>query len=245
MCISVETRPRITPACAGRRDRPGLFCSIKKDHPRVCGEKMRNACSLSMRLGSPPRVRGEEPRRRAIGKPCRITPACAGRSGESRYSDAAVEDHPRVCGEKSPLVMVHARALGSPPRVRGEVLCVLKIDVDDRITPACAGRRHAVQWSSLNARDHPRVCGEKSKEQAEKECNPGSPPRVRGEDAMTEQLRFRHGITPACAGRSQRRRLSGRGVSDHPRVCGEKHFALVCRKSESGSPPRVRGEAAS
>ena len=79
----VVSNCRITPACAGRR-----LCIIAasrstRDHPRVCGEKDYAETFERFRIGSPPRVRGED------GKPCRsrapalITPACAGRSPRS------------------------------------------------------------------------------------------------------------------------------------------------------------------
>ena len=181
MCISVETRPRITPACAGRRDRPGLFCSIKKDHPRVCGEKMRNACSLSMRLGSPPRVRGEVTCFRIVKHTHRITPACAGRRNCRRIRAAGYWDHPRVCGEKAMQSFSKADILGSPPRVRGEADHAREISSVRRITPACAGRSVIGRHGIPDVRDHPRVCGEKHGCIRVSGCDSGSPPRVRGE----------------------------------------------------------------
>ena len=50
---------RITPACAGKREK-GLwrFCEYK-DHPRVCGEKQGNQNRMPRSPGSPPRVRGK------------------------------------------------------------------------------------------------------------------------------------------------------------------------------------------
>ena len=31
---------RITPACAGRRDKTNIYQIVLKDHPRVCGEEL-------------------------------------------------------------------------------------------------------------------------------------------------------------------------------------------------------------
>ena len=52
----------ITPACAGKRR--GLMKMIcwRRDHPRVCGEKLSSAKQLSCSVGSPPRVRGKDER---------------------------------------------------------------------------------------------------------------------------------------------------------------------------------------
>ena len=55
----------------------------------------------------------------ALIKAYGITPACAGKSFPAVLHFGLVEDHPRVCGEKSDAVSVPAFALGSP-RVCGE-----------------------------------------------------------------------------------------------------------------------------
>ena len=112
---------RITPACAGRSRRsPGLssrgedhprVCGEKFrtfaipptiwDHPRVCGEKELSVASLPDDRGSPPRVRGEAYHHGAYVQVLWITPACAGRRVSSVLLPRTVEDHPRVCGEKT------------------------------------------------------------------------------------------------------------------------------------------------
>ena len=120
MCISVETRPRITPACAGRRP-PGSPGQPRWwDHPRVCGEKMPCRTTARMAAGSPPRVRGEDARHDLNQSYQGITPACAGRSFVLPSIISAPPDHPRVCGEKFLFAIILPPLLGSPPRVRGE-----------------------------------------------------------------------------------------------------------------------------
>ena len=71
---------RITPACAGNRER-GLFqIPSTEDHPRLRGEQMREREQRDHVPGSPPLARGTDKlicRSRAnLG----ITPACAGNS---------------------------------------------------------------------------------------------------------------------------------------------------------------------
>ena len=51
---------RITPACAGRRFILSVIYARSGDHPRVCGEKGRTDKKSGQKIGSPPRVRGEE-----------------------------------------------------------------------------------------------------------------------------------------------------------------------------------------
>ena len=72
-------------------------------------------------------------------------------------------DHPRVCGEKVFLSVPATSVLGSPPRVRGKVnFSILRL-LPFRITPACAGKSPCICALIMALRDHPRVCGEKTK----------------------------------------------------------------------------------
>ncbi len=69
----------ITPACAGKSALCLFQLALKRDHPRVCGEKVFRF-SVGKRLrGSPPRVRGKVPFRLRARPPSGITPACAGK----------------------------------------------------------------------------------------------------------------------------------------------------------------------
>ena len=49
----------ITPAWAGKRDKPALILRVVKDHPRVGGEKQTHPPAPGRLLGSPPRGRGK------------------------------------------------------------------------------------------------------------------------------------------------------------------------------------------
>ena len=52
---------------------------------------------------------------------------------------------------------------GSPPPMRGKVVSVFSGSVSLRITPAYAGKRNFLTTITYNAKDHPRLCGEKTK----------------------------------------------------------------------------------
>ena len=71
----------------------------------------------------------------------------------------------------------------------------------------------------------------------------GSPPRMRGKVAAAVPALFLRGITPACAGKSEKQVPFLPPYQDHPRVCGEKQSRQRCRMSRTGSPPRMRGKA--
>ena len=233
----------ITPAYAGKSPLPFTAAVAGRDHPRVCGEKVKIIALLRVFTGSPPRMRGKAAALLTYKQQYGITPAYAGKSPDHRHTYRAKEDHPRVCGEKQVRGLRQQDSSGSPPRMRGKAA----------VSPLCV----------LGEADHPRVCGEKSAESVYLFDRAGSPPRMRGKgkarprqekpggitpayagkssvhattspgklgspprmrgkvDAATLTLRAR-GITPAYAGKSDyssRRNLS---FKDHPRVCGEK-----------------------
>ena len=67
-----------------------------------------------------------------------------------------------MCGKKRGPASGTSTVMGSPPHVREEVLVVDGCNIDERITPACAGRRLAGFKVVEISRDHPRMCGKKA-----------------------------------------------------------------------------------
>ena len=158
---STSTTKRITPACAGKRDRHGAAARRDQDHPRVCGEKKKEWSSLTKAEGSPPRVRGKVFGEILPEAVKRITPACAGKSYDYTDNNGVKQDHPRVCGEKRYFQHPAPMTSGSPPRVRGKESCKAWQNQRGRITPACAGKSEPLFFLIFRQQDHPRVCGEK------------------------------------------------------------------------------------
>ena len=149
-----------------------------------------------------------------------------------------------MCGEKnSPTANAAGRA-GSPPRVRGKAISGASPRRAVGITPACAGKSACAASARGGLKDHPRVCGEKSRHRRRQACIRGSPPRVRGKAQQLSTACTWLRITPACAGKRTWLQLYAIARKDHPRVCGEKRQQLKKGDWEKGSPPRVRGKAA-
>ena len=74
------------------------------------------------------------------------------------------------------------------------------------VSPAYAGKRQFCPPAGRTDKDHPRMCGEKAQQPGPGFGPWGSPPHVRGKDDEG-RLKLRHvGITPACAGKSPKRR---------------------------------------
>ena len=218
-----------------------------------------------MSVGSPPHVRGKVACANSILACNRITPACAGKRALIRRSSYFGRDHPRMCGEKAFRCGRYRCRVGSPPHVRGKG-AVRAAGLDDlRITPACAGKSSFLSGCTRMPRDHPRMCGEKSKQIPRLFYKLGSPPHVRGKEYLGGGRYHVNRITPACAGKSLpclhlrffargspphvRGKVADTGTNkghflDHPRMCGEKYMGVPTKVKKPGSPPHVRGKDA-
>ncbi len=151
-----------------------------------------------------------------------ITPAYAGKRDILNFTHDFTGDHPRVCGEKALSTFSSRKNSGSPPRMRGKVLCGRSSAGRHGITPAYAGKRGRTIRVNRTVKDYPRVCGEKS--------------------LFIIFKGDRIGITPACAGKRDIPPQGSTAPGDHPRVCGEKPELPPAVQRHVGSPPRMRGK---
>ena len=174
------------------------------------------------RVGSPPRARGKVSIKFAVVDNTRITPACAGKRHHGKNHHCGTKDHPRVRGEKTGASATLTADQGSPPRARGKGYTISRSKRAVGITPACAGKSGSAQLLRRQARDHPRVRGEKVPWVLPGNTQPGSPPRARGKAGSGWSCATSSGITPACAGKSRLTLKSPALPGDHPRVRGEK-----------------------
>ena len=140
---------------------------------------MRRRACFRM-LGSPPQVRGKLAVCRGDSVFNGITPAGAGKTRYARRCTDFTWDHPRRCGENIRLKCIAYPRAGSPPQVRGKLICVMPCSTVDRITPAGAGKTYGGSRVSDCRADHPRRCGENNAATVMKPGTPGSPPQVRG-----------------------------------------------------------------
>ena len=68
-----------------------------------------------------------------------------------------------MCGEKTVYINSGGGDVGSPPHVRGKAVAHDATVFCNGITPACAGKRTQTSLVQRITRDHPRMCGEKTK----------------------------------------------------------------------------------
>ena len=129
---------------------------------------------------------------------------------------------------------------GSPPLARERPTWGLKIWEDLGITPACAGKTKLNVKVKLAKGDHPRLRGKDFPNLIRSNATQGSPPLAR------ERLPFRqlhsstHGITPACAGKTQDRARPRLTFEDHPRLRGKDPTVKTVGFRPLGSPPLAR-----
>ena len=151
-------------------------------------------------------------------------------------------DHPRRCGENSGLPSVKGRVVGSPPQVRGKPCSNAPQQRRYRITPAGAGKTIRLNYDVLNAKDHPRRCGENLSGRLLPVGALGSPPQVRGKQDSSTQTAVMLRITPAGAGKTGLPQGHQPQNGDHPRRCGENRLYQALFAVVVGSPPQVRGK---
>ena len=192
----------ITPAWAGKSFCRHSHVIQNADHPRVGGEKPSTYQVEYWALGSPPRGRGKDERRRPGEIRARITPAWAGKSWPLRDIHNLVWDHPRVGGEKFVRYGYKFPVGGSPPRGRGKVPETYRYVAGYGITPAWAGKSLGICACFPLVQDHPRVGGEKLTNATRRQILIGSPPRGRGKACAPLNAKPDERITPAWAGKS-------------------------------------------
>ena len=153
--------PGITPACAGKSCTAAYWNVRSRDHPRLRGEKRLAKAGIFDKQGSPPLARGKAAAAEAPRSITGITPACAGKRTLEAFDILLEEDHPRLRGEKRKSSTDSSLVSGSPPLARGKDFETYLEHRAERITPACAGKRHSPCHAATGSRDHPRLRGEK------------------------------------------------------------------------------------
>ncbi len=114
--------------------------------------------------------------------------------------------------------------------MRGKVDVHRTIDINNRITPAYAGKRPFLYLRISDIRDHPCICGEKFCCFNSSACFLGSPLHMRGKGSHDRSQRTLYGITPAYAGKRLKR--SRKIVLFKSTV---NHFHLVCNRPDTAN----------
>ena len=170
-----------------------------------------------------------------------IIPAYAGNTSMVDNWYDHVRDHPRVCGEHPNTSSTIRADTGSSPRMRGTLASSRHTGYHSGIIPAYAGNTLSLSINVDVFWDHPRVCGEHSKECVPIWDNQGSSPRMRGTHPSSRLYLRCCGIIPAYAGNTGLMSANDLPIRDHPRVCGEHALFASAKAEPLGSSPRMRG----
>ena len=182
------SRPGNTPAYAGKTGcLLSLFTPLRK-HPRVCGEDKTKKAFLLPRQETPPRMRGRLLRRLVMRRVGRNTPAYAGKTTMANSPVLWRWKHPRVCGEDRRRPQDPHPHRETPPRMRGRLEQHLKAVIEDRNTPAYAGKTQTPALSNGHSEKHPRVCGEDFQALTPNSRTKETPPRMRGRPFSDSQI---------------------------------------------------------
>ena len=222
---------RIIPARAGSTWTRSSSWTTGRDHPRSCGEHNDPSDGSNVASGSSPLVRGARLVAVSFEVPFGIIPA----------RGFSVGDHPRSCGEHTPLYFSLRSIWGSSPLVRGAPRDGDGCAVRAGIIPARAGSTTLPGPPASGRGDHPRSCGEHWLNHQHRTWSEGSSPLVRGARAPSWCLFSAHGIIPARAGSTNMYYQTHPILQDHPRSCGEHSSLLISSLCVGGSSPLVRG----
>ena len=152
---------RIIPTRVGtRRCNRQTPCQCQ-DHPHACGDKIRLSVIMQLRIGSSPRVWGQDFFDVSFNASYRIIPTRVGTRKHSQLQQDLIEDHPHACGDKDKNNLVRVAVLGSSPRVWGQAQGAAVFFCDDGIIPTRVGTSDSFTSDTPQGRDHPHACGDK------------------------------------------------------------------------------------
>ena len=129
-------------------------------------------------------------------------------------------------------MMFYQTALGSSPRVWGQVNGNRSSSCICRIIPTRVGTREDLKMNQPKIKVHPHACGDKQLRFWHWLKGVGSSPRVWGQDTPRIERTGSHGIIPTRVGTSLSCAPALLCLRDHPHACGDKNV--------SKSPPSTR-----
>ena len=154
--------------------------------------------------------------------PCRIIPTRVGTSQKLKKQTGIQRDHPHACGDKVQSDTVLSSAMGSSPRVWGQVLAWTSRIGYFRIIPTRVGTSDYNVLDVCSFEDHPHACGDKNLLTNSMYSILGSSPRVWGQAFLRIFYVNGYRIIPTRVGTSMKHILTVTGEGDHPHACGDK-----------------------
>ena len=114
---------------------------------------------MSIYVGSPPLTRERPQYMQLLNQHAGITPAYAGKTDLIKMLHYSFEDHPRLRGKDLLAQQKIQKLMGSPPLTRERQGRNKDYILNQRITPAYAGKTQKEPWQLSRTQDHPRLRG--------------------------------------------------------------------------------------
>ena len=111
---------RFTPTGVGTTSTSPQRLNALSVHPHGCGDNSHMRTAVVLLTGSPPRVWGQQPRRRLAAVLPRFTPTGVGTTFCFSLVHNAATVHPHGCGDNTKKSLAVMARGGSPPRVWGQ-----------------------------------------------------------------------------------------------------------------------------
>ena len=161
VCLYVCAVYRIIPTRVGTSVVPLCFQIGREDHPHACGDKLQNIKNRGGRIGSSPRVWGQESAEPLLVRLSGIIPTRVGTRVVIFCFLSPSWDHPHACGDKFALRPTICACSGSSPRVWGQDDDLLEFNKKWRIIPTRVGTSVDKDNNIVIGQDHPHACGDK------------------------------------------------------------------------------------
>ena len=175
-----RSRARFIPAYAGNAARTTTTSSTGTVHPRIRGERVAQLEKNLGSLGSSPHTRGTPRAANLARAHVRFIPAYAGNACSPCRSHAPRPVHPRIRGERALRGLEHLAEHGSSPHTRGTPGFLHYVRHFHRFIPAYAGNAPRTRAIPGSSSVHPRIRGERTKEEFTPFVESGSSPHTRG-----------------------------------------------------------------
>ena len=195
-----QLRQRFIPACAGNAHSGWRGRQLQAVHPRMRGERMSSKNLVARGDGSSPHARGTQraPRTHRTGR--RFIPACAGNAILVSLPTISPKVHPRMRGERIDLYIITQGPNGSSPHARGTLEETTINPLITRFIPACAGNALMESTPVGYCSVHPRMRGERWRQDPADQAQRGSSPHARGTLRGLFNPAHDRRFIPACAG---------------------------------------------
>ena len=131
--------------------------------------------------------------------------------------------------------------IGSSPLARGTRSPRIRVGLEARLIPACAGNTCTAVASRKGTAAHPRLRGEHGVRTAGSKVPSGSSPLARGTRDLCSRHPLHDGLIPACAGNTLPLLRVVLSRTAHPRLRGEHSSSIRMISAPSGSSPLARG----